>query len=378
MAKTKTKKKKQMAGLTPREQEVIKCLRRLSTEYVNDVRKKPVASKNLQETIDQIIYDIQPKMTTDYYHYIINNNIYGQTQETVLKNNIIELPRNIAKLMTPEFLQKTKTWNETESLLHTIPCFKTGVLKQTTDEEVTFIQWTTNNVDIDNHSIDITLQVYTQTILKDFDYNTWAPGPTINATMAFPEQGKFEMQINVDKSTTMSDLLKLVPPTKLKWSPFQSEIWKNSSLQIAYVQEKDWTKPDTESFYTRLIRDFMVSMTLINTILETNKPVSRTNKNTEHKPKIIPNFSQDAQDERKVRTINTINFLSKSVPHTPTEKSVIKYNIESWQTRGHLRHYKSGKTVWVQPSVHHRKALQNNKSEVAPTTLKFNTPVETN
>lgn len=103
------------------------------------------------------------------------------------------------------------------------------------------------------------------------------------------------------------------------------------------------------------------------------KPSKPTRANpTPTKEKPTTAYDQSTQDERKIRTIGTISITSKSVPHAPTQKSAAKYVIASWQTRGHIRHYKSGKTVYIKPSIHHRHALKQNAAP-APVTIKLNT-----
>lgn len=59
---------------------------------------------------------------------------------------------------------------------------------------------------------------------------------------------------------------------------------------------------------------------------------------------------------------NGIEIKSVKVPKVMTGELVRRYSLAAWNTRGHIRRYKNGKTVWIKPSVHHRKCLMDEKA----------------
>ena len=74
-------------------------------------------------------------------------------------------------------------------------------------------------------------------------------------------------------------------------------------------------------------------------------------------------------DVRKYRTVGGLCITSKDIPKMPTHKTVMRYKVASWKTRGFIRTLPNGKKVHVRESVHHRKCLQD--TTTAPVTIKL-------
>lgn len=75
------------------------------------------------------------------------------------------------------------------------------------------------------------------------------------------------------------------------------------------------------------------------------------------------NLRVDRKDERVVRKLGT-SVLLKSVkaPSANTKERGVTYKLSSWSRRGHVRHYKTGKVIWIREQEVHRKAFQGNES----------------
>ena len=43
---------------------------------------------------------------------------------------------------------------------------------------------------------------------------------------------------------------------------------------------------------------------------------------------------------------------------------VRNFHVDAWKTRGHMRTYKSGKTVYIKETTHHRKAHNGDAQNV--------------
>lgn len=373
MAKNKNKKKKTNPMLSPKEQTLIQIARQVTKCTLNDTEPVVPYPKALTDEANDIMQNMHAQMTRDFYRLSVEQHIHGEPKDEVLKGNIIELPDNdaIYDIVEQNLAEKAQAWSNKMHMLHTIPCFQTGVLKKhkPNNTETEYVQWTVNKVDLPNLYLDITLQIYTD--IRSKDTFVWAPGPKITTGLDFKDTDGLNTKIDVDNSVSMLEATTCVPNSLLKWTPFQMELWKNTSLYIVKQQEQNWEKSHDLDLYNYTIRDFIVHMCLVNSLLEQDKP--RTTRPAAKRTKTTETsfeFNPEKQDERKVRTISTVKITSKSIPRLPTEKSVVKYNVASWNTRGHIRHYKSGKTIYVKPSVHHRKALRNNATP-APTTIKF-------
>lgn len=51
------------------------------------------------------------------------------------------------------------------------------------------------------------------------------------------------------------------------------------------------------------------------------------------------------------------NLLKQTTNEKKTEE--IHYQTPSWQVRGYVRHYKNGKSIFIQPSVRKRKEIKD-------------------
>ena len=96
--------------------------------------------------------------------------------------------------------------------------------------------------------------------------------------------------------------------------------------------------------------------------LEHNKSISNKSKaghkkNPDGQEKQNPN--PEDIPEKIIRNVGLIRMTSARPPKVFSSKSIRNYKIPSWTARGHTRHYKSGKTVYIRPTVRHRKALKN-------------------
>lgn len=373
MAKNKTKKKRSNPALSPKEQTLIRMARQVTKCTMNGTEPALAYPKPLVEEINDIMHGMHTKMTREFYETSVSKGIHGEPKDEVLKGNVIELPDmdTLYDMVDQDLSEKARAWNNRMQLLHAIPCFRTGVLKKQgqADNETEYIQWTVNDVDVQNLYMNVTLQVYTDIDAVD-GKTIWAPGPKITTGLDYSDEDGLSTKIDPEGSVAMTEASTCVPYSLLKWTPFQIELWKNTSLYIVKQQEENWEKDHDLDIYNYTIRDFIVNMCLVNDLLERERPRAARSATTK-KAEATFELDQDRQDERKVRTISMVKFTSKSVPRMPTEKSVIKYNVASWNTRGHLRHYKSGKTVYVRPSVHHRKALLKDELVPSPTTIRF-------
>lgn len=75
------------------------------------------------------------------------------------------------------------------------------------------------------------------------------------------------------------------------------------------------------------------------------------------------NLRIDRKDERVVRRLGT-NVIVRSVesPKRSDKEHGVTYKLSSWSRRGHARHYKSGKVIWINEQEVHRKAFDGEES----------------
>ena len=82
------------------------------------------------------------------------------------------------------------------------------------------------------------------------------------------------------------------------------------------------------------------------------------------KVKSVAGDVPDKQPPHIIRTFKSgISIVSRKPPKFAAKEIIRKYTKPSWKTIGHTRHYKSGKVVYICPSIHHRKCLKGGAGE---------------
>lgn len=78
-----------------------------------------------------------------------------------------------------------------------------------------------------------------------------------------------------------------------------------------------------------------------------------------------PDDKKVLTDTRRVRHIGGITLTSERRPTAPTMKKIIQYTMSEWGRRGFVRHYKSGKTVYIEPTTVHRRCIDMKTKKTA-------------
>lgn len=120
---------------------------------------------------------------------------------------------------------------------------------------------------------------------------------------------------------------------------------KNSSL-LFLSQEDKTIHSKISAIGKTLCEGILVANYLAQTnptIIKDNETriVKKSNKKGKHKNKTI----------RKINLTNIKYVKEYSNTNTSTDKRTYERHTESWTVRGHYRHYKSGKVVWIEPST---------------------------
>ena len=75
--------------------------------------------------------------------------------------------------------------------------------------------------------------------------------------------------------------------------------------------------------------------------------------------------------ERIARRVGALRIVSVGPPMPPDRKTVRNYVTASWSVRGFTRKCKSGKTVYVKPSIRRRRSLTGEGTVDVPVEIKL-------
>ena len=93
--------------------------------------------------------------------------------------------------------------------------------------------------------------------------------------------------------------------------------------------------------------------------------------------KAVVDIDGKAPKKQIIRTLKSgITITSVKPPKAPNAENIRHYKVEAWNQRGHVRHYKSGKEVYIKPQVKTRKCFGDGEKNVSQTYIISNKPKE--
>ena len=192
-----------------------------------------------------------------------------------------------------------------------------------------------------------------------YEYNTWMVNGMVDATIHCDERPKFTTRLldmydifNMIFVKNKAEQFGIFPP---KLSAADLKRLKEVALpMLILAKEKNQDKDLLNHFLTAIVR--------VNCELQSGpKPKAVRSKKSETKVKTVTDKEPERNPKPQiVRTLASgVTIKSAKIPKAPTVDIIRHYKVASWSVRGHMRHYKNGKTVYITPSVHKRKEFEN-------------------
>lgn len=291
------------------------------------------------------------------------------TKNEILKNPVIDLSHT-AKFLNPDkntlsYNYKFKTDGEfadEEAYINEhnwtalIPCYTKGLYKIHPNR---YIYYDVENINKDEHSVTVFHQEYINV------GNYFLPGHSSKATISL-SKGKSDKNdcFTVERHEFQNEtsLYKPITPKQLNLTDFEAKFYRQLINDI--------TKSD--KIYNNVITNELNSA-FIKATVRTNFLLSKYKPNRESNSYYVKNDTEnekniiyDAPQSHYVQRIGPVNIYNDTAPKQTVRKqrtNDIHYKIPEWDTRGHIRHYKSGKTVYVKPSVHKRQGMTGEKPQ---------------
>ncbi len=272
------------------------------------------------------------------------------------------------------------------NFFHYIPCFEEGTIKI---NKKAWIYFKILNLDVDNQTLDVKLHLYKREHL-DGGFVLCLQ----NASHIEFRDNKPHITQITDDSLSPSEVYTVKSDQEHKnigWNETDIKMWKDVVIASrAKTEEKNREYVHKHAFIdlatsaeqaeTEVL--FFCCVQVVNELME-KETLSRAKKITEPRKTRIntPDVSNENPtfitpvDKRKVRTIGNsgINIVSVKAPKSPDAQYVRHYSVSSWTQAGHIRHMKSGKTIYIKPQTKHRRALLDKNVELPQkqTTLKI-------
>lgn len=271
-----------------------------------------------------------------------------------------------------------------------VPCFSEGVCQINDDR---YIHWNIKNIDATNQTMAIQIMTYAEytgvwcpetslTFFVEFDKTQnklkvcAADGDVLLHGHLSAVYGMYDEHMLAALGKKFPEVYAYAKPLNLNWTEKQKAIWSEQIIKPACKITKQQCDANTHNGII-VFHIFIDCMTLLNQYLRTDKPKTTQKNSTEarqYTPKSQIEIAADAiQSDRIIRLVGDIPVHSTEIPKPPTPATVINYKTPAWTTRGHFRHYKSGKVVYIKETVRRRRCMQSSmaKKSVPQTIVKF-------
>ena len=247
-----------------------------------------------------------------------------------------------------------------------IPCFETACIQIDANK---YLEYHLTNVDLDKQEYDVMLSFYMY-------HETLGWDVVVESSTHFTFDS-----ISKDKKTAASHLSCTINnPLKLRTKYTEKDLGWSKKDYASYLLLFDSTnRQQIKKHVTNnahAISELFAKINIhINYLLSLEKPKIKKQAN---KPDTTATrkISETAKDtpKRRMRTLGEIMIQSKQTPKQTTHQNVIRYQTATWKVRGHLRTYKSGKTVWIKETQRKRQCMQNADQTVPQTIIKIRKP----
>lgn len=186
-----------------------------------------------------------------------------------------------------------------------------------------------------------------------------------------------EFGLKVDPDTFTSGYLSYlrIPPDRLPWNEEEKRVWQEVVIPYvatsAEIMKQSILDPHKQSSAVLFVSNTIAT----NYCLYKHKPVvvkpSDGAEEKEPSGKARPADKPSGRsDGPKQRIVGTVRIVSDKPPRAPGPATVKNYKLSEWTRRGHVRHCKSGKTVYVRPTTaKRRKQTGQDPTVTAPARL---------
>lgn len=297
---------------------------------------------------------------------------YGMKRPDLLKKNIIDFRGLIPDWMLEDYPtyvpplpldqdQEFKTYLMTHDLFYTMmPCFDECVYRLNTAR---YAHLKIISVDSIEREFEIWVMDYMRVD------GAWSPGESgkVRFKIGSSYEENMELFSSSDGIVLYPQIYRMSSAEEAGMNAGQKEVWDKLAIPFAEKVASNLLEADKSMNGVMLLGQTVCAYSsLLNYFLSLNKPAAAKGNRPKKKPDTARhkegNEAMEADQKprtRILRSVGPINVQSVKRPREVTARSAAKYTIAAWGVRGHLRRCKSGKTVWIKPTVHRRKSLQD-------------------
>lgn len=242
-----------------------------------------------------------------------------------------------------------------------LPCFKEGAIQLNANRWITF---TTESIDENAREVTIQINDYT------YENRRCCPNTSVKINTAY-NSADDSLTYQFIEQQTYVDLYTMLSPQELGWSHEQIKLWENVTLQHAQNQNFLFEHQISKTTVRQMHDIYATMVTIANYCLSKDRPVTKRTPHEKQSASIQTNGSNYTALTRRIRYVGPVRFVSDAVPKNATETTLRKWHVDKWNVRGHMRRYADGRTIYIRPTVRHRRCLAPTDNAPLPTTIRI-------
>lgn len=360
------KKKKKVNPPSPEYKEYAKLLKEIGQDSPDKLFQKPSTNPEtmrFSEKIDRITDNLMLRLSKDYYNKMQKDHLM-LTKEELDALDFVDLRGMLESKMVKTNTQTTTIVNQISSKIadwsmahypySAIPCFTKGAYKDVNDHFMVF-----QILDFDPN-----MKYYTARC-QSYIYSRNVLSYTMDVTfqVVLDKHPDDDHSINIISFIPSADINSMALSGTLGWNNDEKNLWKRFAVK-AQVRSED----ETVNIYQAFVSCFLNYTGITNYYLSRKRDKIASDQDTEKQPSkrqdsvFEKDFSELKTPDKIIRTFGPITTGSANRPKMPTKATIIHYRTNEWTTRGHIRRYKSGKTIYIKPHSNKRKKEMTRKT----------------
>ncbi len=319
----------------------------------NKVRKRTVFDQKTEYDFDDIVEYCKRFSEWCIRNGLIASRSFIKSSDTIDYSLVLDQTKQMKSDMPAIHIPDEDYAKLDENWYLTIPPLKKGVLRININR---YLYFELVEINEDRNGYEVFLTDYM------LDHGVWTVDSIITGFCSWVS-GEEKKKIHAAvKGRTMSGIMKGVLDDNVK--DFDREWSENDRLFLSKVVIPFLRRNEPEDNLHDTFNHFCMAIIQTNLQLEKGKP--KAQRGSGRKFKDVPGEIENNPKPQIIRTLSGgITIKSVKMPQLPSPATIRKYKLASWNSRSHTRTLKSGKVVFVNSSVKHRKCLKGAEN-IAP------------
>ena len=321
------------------------------------------------DNYDELYTQATLKVLKNFSNWMIKEGYWIRRSEMISRNLIdltsaVEVPDDIPAQVRESCLPSFRMTDDLQewvngSWYRIIPPFEKGAIKV---NKCCWIGFEVESVNEADQSFEVGVESYA------FDNGVYFREGLCSGKVVFDPSSKTSIKVCVTGFDFATEI-KNGFAEAIYLNDYLSTLTDDTERKLLHNEFSKLAELANPDFPMDLLQHFIGAILITNHQLYLSKPKAIRQKPVNHVRYVEGEV--DPKHKQIVRAVGpNIVIRSVKMPKLADETLIRHYHVAAWNARGHVRTYKSGKQVYVRPSVHHRKCMVNQPQLIPQTIIK--------